>query len=424
MSEATKKKLHYAWYILAVCVLINMIIHVSVMTIGNLYIVPIYNDLQIPRTLVSLQSIAMTIMAVVSAPFWGKIYKTKSIRHILPIAIGGTALCTILRSFMPNIWLMIALAFVKGFFFTGSTLLPISILLTIWFKKDRGLAVSIATIGTSIGGVFLSPLVESWISNYGWRVSDRIVGSIMFIVCVPLVALIVRSRPKDLQLLPYGMTLADVKVTVAGSATKNPSEETGMSFKEARKTPMFYLLLISVFCMTIAFGAALQIPAYLTDIGYGSAVAAKAVSTYSAVAIFGKLIIGRVTDKKSVLTGTIYTCVISILAFIFFILAKNPVALVGMIICYGLSNGITAVMPTLLTSRIFGKKDYGPIYGMVVSVNRFGGGVGTILVSILFDITGNYSIIWPVCTLAMVFCLVALVSSIKMSDKIIAKPAM
>ena len=48
-----------------------------------------------------------------------------------------------------------------------------------------------------------------------------------------------------------------------------------------------------------------------------------------------------------------------------------------MIVLYGLVSGITSVMPTLLTSTIFGNKDYGPIYGMVVSVNRFGGGIGT-----------------------------------------------
>lgn len=413
MSEKNKKKLHYAWFILCVCVLINIVVHAPVMSVSNLYIVPMYNDLQVPRTLLSLQSIAMVITSVLSAPIWGKLYKTKGARKILPLCIAGTALCTIGRSFMPNIWAILILAFVKGFFFTGSTLLPISILLTIWFQKSRGLAISIASIGSSVGGVIFSPLAESWISNYGWRVSDRITGCIMLVICVPLVYFIVRSFPKDIGLRPYG---AEENVN-ASQQKKTEDSDFGMTVSEAKKSPQLYLMLASIFFMTIATGAALQMPTYLVDIGYSSAVAAKAVSGYMAIAILGKILIGTFCDKKGVKAGTIYSCGVAIIAFVCFIIAGSKVGFFGMIIFYGLACGITAVMPALLTSRIFGTKDYGPIYGWVVSINRFGGGIGTLLVSLLFDITGNYDIIWPACTAAMIFCLIALLSSIKMSDK-------
>ena len=80
-------------------------------------------------------------------------------------------------------------------------------------------------------------------------------------------------------------------------------------------------------------------------------------------------------------------------------------------------SGITSVMPTLLTSTIFGNKDYGPIYGMVVSVNRFGGGIGTLLVSFLFDLTGDYSIIWPACLICMALTFFLLLLCMSMSKK-------
>ena len=78
-------------------------------------------------------------------------------------------------------------------------------------------------------------------------------------------------------------------------------------------------------------------------------------------------------------------------------------------------------MPTLLTSKIFGNRDYGPIYGMVVSVNRFGGVGGTLLVSLLYDITKNYSIIWPACVISMAFTLVATLGCMKLSRKKLAQ---
>lgn len=47
-----KKKVHYAWYILGVCILINVIVQALVMQISSLYIVPMYNDLQVKVTAV------------------------------------------------------------------------------------------------------------------------------------------------------------------------------------------------------------------------------------------------------------------------------------------------------------------------------------------------------------------------------------
>ena len=112
MKNKAEKKIHYAWYILIVCFVLNMVVQAFVMSVSNLYVVPIWKELQVPRSLITMQSICITINAVTSAPIW------------------GTAICCFLRAICPNIWWMLALAFLKGIFFTGSTLLPISILLT------------------------------------------------------------------------------------------------------------------------------------------------------------------------------------------------------------------------------------------------------------------------------------------------------
>ena len=420
-----KKKVHYAWYILGVCILINVIVQALVMQISSLYIVPMYNDLQVPRSLLSLQSVCITVGAVLTAPYWGKLYKKHGARKLLPGCVAVTALCTIGRSLMPNIWGILVLAFIKGVFFTGSTLLPISILLTIWFKEKRGFAISVAAIGTSIGGVIFSPVVERLISTYDWRFSDRAMGLIMLVIVVPVTYLVVRSTPKDVGLRPYGAENAAANGANTSNRTQGAQKEeaqvTGMTAAEARRSPILYVFLLAIFCMTFATGAALQLPVYLTDIGYGSAVAAKVVSGYMAVGIFGKLILGHVTDRFGEKAATVYVCGVGILAFVGFIFAKNQVAFYMMIVAYGLASGITSIMPTLLTSKIFGNRDYGPIYGMVVSVNRFGGVVGTLLVSLLYDITKNYSIIWPACVISMAFTLVATLGCMKLSRKKLAQ---
>lgn len=414
--ENKRKKIHYSWFILAACVLVNMMVQSLVMQISALFVVPMYNDMQIPRTLLSLQSVMITIGAIISAPIWGKFYKKKDARILMPISVGITALCTIGRSFMPNIWFILPLSFIKGIFFTGSTLLPISVLLTAWFKEKRGFAISIATIGTSVGNVILNPIVERLIFNYGWRVADRITGLLMFVITVPFLFIVIRNRPKDKGLLPYGVKdMADLKV----SSTMNQEQGSieGMTLQEAIKSPILYLFLFAVLTMTFANGAALQTPTYLVDIGYGTAIAARAASAYAAVGIPGKLILGAIIDKFGEKKGVIYICTVTTIAYICYIFAQNKIALIGLIVFYGLSTGMVSVMPTILTSKIFGNRDYGPIYGIVVSINRFGGIIGNVLVAILFDITGNYSIIWPACTVMIILTLISILTCLRMSQK-------
>lgn len=412
------KKIHYGWYILAACFLLNMTVHTMVMQMGSLYTVPMYQDLQVPRTLLALQSVLMAVAAVITAPIWGKIYKTKDARWVLTLCTVMTALCTIGRGFMPNIAAILALTAVKGVFFAGNSVLPISILLTAWFQKKRGFAISVASLGISVGSVIFSPVVEKLISTYGWRTSDKIVGLIMLVVMLPITLFIVRSTPKSKGLRPYGAQETAAAAANAGAANKPVL--TGMTVAEARRSPLLYIFLVAVFGMTFATGAALQLPAYLTDIGYDSAVAAGVVSAYSAVAILGKLALGFVNDKFGEKAGSVYICGAGILAFACFIFAQHKLFLLGLILFWGLGSGITSIMPTLLTSKIFGNRDYGPIYGMVVSVNRFGGVIGNVLVSFLFDLTKDYTIIWPLCLVCMALTLVAIIFCMNQSKKLAA----
>lgn len=410
-----KGKVHYAWYILVCCVLLNVVVHAPVMQISNLYIVPMQEDFQVARTLLTMQSVLMAAGAVVTAPIWGKLYKKYDARVLLSLCTAVTALCTIGRSFMPNIWGVLILSVVKGVSFTGNTALPNSILLTAWFQKRRGFAISTASLGISVGGVLFSPLVGGLIASVGWRASDQIVGLIMLVVMLPCTTLIIRSTPKAKGLQPLG---AEEGKPAAGGAAQ-PKALYGMTFQQASTSPILWVFLVAVFGMTFATGAALQIPTYLTDIGWEK-VSALAVSVYSLVGIGGKLLLGVIVDKLGEKKGIIYACGVGMIAFAAFIFARNPVALVIMVVGYGLFSGITSVMPPLLTSKIFGNRDYGPIYGMVMSVNRFGGVIGTVLVSLLYDITQSYAVIWPVCVIAMAVTLLAILYCMAAANKKLA----
>mgnify|MGYP003374165644 CR=1 FL=1 len=251
---------------------------------------------------------------------------------------------------------------------------------------------SVAAIGSSIGGVIFSPCVEYLISEFGWRSSDKVMGIFIFVICVPVTAIIIRTHPSEIGESPYGSVIEE---------KKTKKSEKRIDGKQ-RKQSIYVLFLIGIFCMTFANGAALQLPTYLMDLHYSPSLAAGVVSAYMFVGVAGKLLLGWMVDYFGVKVAAVYNCVVGAIAFICFIFAGHEKMLLGIIIFFGLTSGITSMLPTLLTGTLFVQHNYADVYGVVVSVNRFGGGIGTLLVSILFDVTGNYDVIWPLCFCMMI----------------------
>lgn len=406
--NSKEQKIFYGWWILLVCILINVTTHVLNFQMGALYLKPIVAQFGISRSLFSLQSVVMVISSVISAPILGKMYKKYDTRLVLGLCTLVTGLQFLGKAAAPNIYVLLVLSFINGVSLTGSTALPISTLLTSWFVKKRGLAISIASVGISLGGVMFSPIVEKLISTYGWRVSYGVSGLII-LATLPFILAVIRKSPSEKGLKPLGAGEA-VAAKAKGSAD-------GFTMKEASSSPILYVFLFGIFCLTICTGASLQLAAYLTDIGYSSSTAAKVMSSYMAVGIVSKLVLGQLIDKWGEKKAAVTVCTIGAASYLCLVGAKNPVMLGLVVLFYGVSTSITSVLPSLITSRIFGTKDYAQIYGTVLSINRLGGAVGTFVLSLLFDLTGNYHIVWPGCALLMLTALISMLYCLKQAEK-------
>lgn len=410
--DKTEKKVHYAWWILAVCFLMNLTTHALNFQTGGLFTKPLSESFNVPRSIFALQNITVTIGAVISAPIWGKLYRKHDARKLLAFCTIMTASSIVLRSFAPNIIMVIIIGFMRGIFLTGNTVLPNTILLTAWFQKKRGLAISIASLGISAGSAIFNPVIQNIITGFGWRVADRFIALVIVAVMIPLVLILIRATPKEKNLQPYGY-----EEQISDTNQQDKRKDTGLTLKEARSLPAFFIFLFVVFSITFVTGAWLQLSPYLTDIGYSPAAAARALSFYSLVSIAGKLIMGQIFDKLKLKTSSILVCITGALTFTFLIFGRNIYALIAALILWGFAGGVTSIMTPLWTSTIFGTKDYSSIYGWVLSVNRLGGVVGSFLVSFLYDIRGNNDLIWPISIVAMILAMVGILYCLNNSKK-------
>lgn len=401
-----KKGIFYGWWIVVACTLIMGTFFTLLLSCLSLFTVPICEDLGISRSAFSTFSTILSVMGMILSPVAGKLCATKNTRMIMT----GTLLIGVIGyigiSFVQNVGLLYVLAVIIGFGSSFCTTVPIAVILTRWFVKARGTAMSITFAGSSVGAMILSPIISKIIADTGWRAAIRYLGIGMLVVLVPLVFLIIRTKPEDKGLKALGADEAPAAGT--GSA---PASDAGLPLKELQRKPIFWIYVLAIFIMLLTMGAMYHMAAHVSII-VDAAAAAKFVSIFSLIAIVGKLLMGAVFDKS--LTGGILLGTVSMaLCFVFLLIAKNFTLLLPVALFYGLGSAHATIFPPTLTGRFFGSKYYGEIFGFVNSFASLSMAVNGLVMAALFDATGTYTLAWIFGLAAAILATVLLFVSLK-----------
>lgn len=398
-----KKGIFYGWWIVLACTLIMATFFTLLLSCLGLFTAPVTEDLGISRTAFSTFSTIMSILGMILSPVAGKVFAKKDTRMIMSISLLIAVIGYTCLSFVNDVVLLYILALVIG---TGSafcTTVPIAVVLTRWFVKDRSKAMSITFAGSSIGAMILSPVITSIINSMGWRMAFRLLGLGMLVILVPIVFLLVRSKPEDKGLKALGADDA-----VASGASPAESGQSGLPLRELRKHPTFWVFVIGIFVMLLTMGAMYHMPAHITGIGISSELAATFVSIYSLIAIFGKLLMGAVFDRFGVKAGILLGTVCMGLCYVFLLIAKTFPVLIVVAVFYGLGSAHGTIFPPTLTSKLYGSKYYSEIFGFVNAFASLSLAVCNIIMAAPYDATGSYTLSWIIGLAAAVLATVLL----------------
>ena len=152
-------RIFYGWYIVAAICLITTI--TSGLAFYNLSV--LLNAFVAERGFpVSLTS-AATASFFVSGGFAGVLIGRLIDRVDPRAAIVGSAIlgsaCLFSVGYLREAWQLFAFHIVFGFAYGGTGLVPLTTLVTRWFSVKRSFALSIASTGLSLGGIFIAPFV-------------------------------------------------------------------------------------------------------------------------------------------------------------------------------------------------------------------------------------------------------------------------
>ncbi len=345
-----------------------------------------------------------------TAPFAAALMERFGIRRVVVCALLLTALGSGLTVFMTASWQLVLLwGFAVGL---GTGSMALSLVATVtgrWFVARRGLVSGILTAGGATGQLVFLPLVAAVAeTSGGWRAASLGTTAAALAV-VPLVAWLLRDRPRDVGAVPYGGTAADdvdpVRTGAARAAVRGLVEG-------ARHRP-FWLLAAGFFICGLSTNGLVQphfIPA-AHDHGMPVTTAATLLAVVGVFDIAGTVFSGWLTDRVDprVLLLAYYGLRGASLFLLPTLFGPDlHVSMIAFIVFYGL-DWVATVPPTLALCREHFGARAPVVFGWVFASHQLGSAFAAFGGGVIRDVTGSYDLAW---FLAGGLCLLAAALSI------------
>ena len=352
----------------------------------TVFLVAFIEEFQWSRAETSIAYSVSQLVAGMSSPLVGGLVDRLGPRRLLWLG-GGLLLVGLLGSaFISALWQIILL---YGIIMTiGANCLGLVAfvpLLSRYFVRRRGMAVSILQSANGFGRAASAPLVQFLISTLGWR-ATYLVQAAFIAAAVPLLAVIFRRASR------YPVSAEPARSSSAAAAA--PTTSASWTLAEAMRTPHFWLLFaVYLFTGLGSFLVSLHQLAFAVDRGFDKLYAAGVLGSGAFLAIAGTIVTGTLSDYIGRELSAILAYGVSILGVVCALLITSPDQhlLLWLHACFfGLTWGARGPAITAKTADLFPGSQLGTILGVITIGSGIGSAAGAWGAGWIFDLTGSY----------------------------------
>jgi MFS family permease len=371
----TKLERH-AWVIVGVLSFALFLLMGTAYDIFGIFLVPLQEHFGWNSARSSLPFTAMGLVYAASMPAAGWLLDRFDARFVMAAGTGVCGIGFVCASLSSSYASIMAAYVLIGVGIGVAGYVPITVVITSWFRERRGLAMGIALSGEFLGIMVMAPVLTHTISTFNWRAGYLIIAVLMLAVLLPLALAIVRTRPGAAQTFAHD--------------DSSSSYLPGMEVSEALRSRSFWMIAIAQIGWGCAItGLFMHLPAYMAGLGYPSGGAALAMSVYAGLGIVGQPLAGAITDRLGARASLIVT--FSLLAAGSMCLAwAHHVVFLSMYVATGLIANTPVLMTSILVADCLGRKRYGSLQGLLGSAAQFGAAFGPELSGLMFDATNSY----------------------------------
>lgn len=379
-------KKHYHW-VIAVVILIELAIHVGIFNnVSSLYIIPVTEDLQIPRGSFSLAFSCKSLAGFISTLFSGIFFRKFGYRKLATIALLVSAGAYALLASSQG-----ALLLAVGFLLMGMgdgfcSVAASTRMVNTWFHTHQGLVLGLVTASTGLGGSLFSIILSRSIASAGWRSSYLLCG-VLVVFSAFLIFLFSRNDPRDLGLLPYGSGNHHGKK----AKRKNRDHWYGYESKDVMKKPTFYLMTVVVFLSCACNYAAFSVVApHFQDCGISATDAAALQSIMLLALAAAKFLCGILSDTLGAKFINILCMVCTIASLVLLALTNSYASGFAAVLVYSIALVMTTITVPLLSGALFGYHPQSTIIGILMALIPASSVIAFPVVNTIYDHIGSY----------------------------------
>jgi len=238
-------RLHYAWVVVSVTFL-TMLVTAGAVGAPGVFMIPLQKEFGWSASDVSGALAIRFALFGLMGPFAAAFMNRFGVRRMMLISMGIVSSALLLSLAMRELWQLFLLWGVVVGLGTGLTAVVLgATVATRWFAQRRGLVMGLLAASTATGQLVFLPLLASLTAHHGWRTALGLVcGAIM--VAALAVLFLMRDRPADLGLAPYGGEASQAIPPATGSFGAALLAPITV-LREAATTPTFWVLFGTFF---------------------------------------------------------------------------------------------------------------------------------------------------------------------------------
>jgi len=389
MVVVAKPKLHYAWWIMVSCGSLSFGITGIVMSCMGIFLAPVCEDLGFQRGSFSFYITLMWLVMVVVLPLAGKSLPKGNSKLKLAASLAVFTLTFAAMSQFTQLYHWYIGAVLLGISGAYCMFLPIPMLINTWFKKKVGTAMGISMAMSGISGMIFNPIGAWAIQNHGWRTAYMILGISAAVITLLFVIFIVKFKPEEKGLKPYGADEIDVSAQQPGT----PADLPGATARQAFRSPAFYTVVLYAATMLMSASMQSHLPGYVTSIGLSTMIGGTTMSVTALGIMLGKLALGVLNDKLGVGKTILIASTIGVGGIVLVLVGKTTVPLLYLgtfLFGFGII-AMATVQPPMVVRHFFGQKEYGVIFSNVTSGSTFFNAFSATIYGIVYDRTGVFA---------------------------------
>lgn len=377
-------KVYYGWWIAGALAITETISWGILYYAFSVFIVPLETDFAWTRAELTGAfsfSLLMSVLVTIPVGIW---LDRHGARFLMSLASVLAVLVLLALAVVQNLFDFYLLWGCLGFLQAALLYDSAFVVLAVWFKKQRGLAMAIVTFSAGFASTIFIPLTDWLIRDYHWRTAFIVLALIQALT-LPLHAFFLRRRPSDLGLAVDGEPQAAQEIETPTLAL--------IPLKKLLRQGTFWRLNLSFALITLAAIAIRQhfIP-YLMEADFDASQAAWFAGLIGAMQVVGRVIFAPLERRfSSQMLAVLIFFLQGIALVLLFGTSSNLIF--GFTVLFGAAHGAATLARPILLGELYGARQYGQINSLLAITSKLAVTIAPIGAGLIYTIFGSYELL-------------------------------